>query len=75
MSKYKVIQKGQFATNSAMHVNRDEILPVPYTQKTSLPLYHLPISLLKVIDERELLPEYLMMGFKDLNLTERLGLL
>jgi type I restriction enzyme S subunit len=27
LSKYKVIKKGQFATN-LMHVNRDEVLPV-----------------------------------------------
>ena len=27
LSKYKIIRKGQFATN-IMHVNRDEILPV-----------------------------------------------
>jgi type I restriction enzyme S subunit len=27
LSKYKVVSKGQFATN-LMHVNRDEVLPV-----------------------------------------------
>jgi type I restriction enzyme S subunit len=35
LSKYKIIRKGQFATN-IMHVNRDEILPVALYQNDEL---------------------------------------
>jgi len=63
LSKYKVIQKGQFATN-LMHVNRDEVLPVAlYTDDESALVSPAYITF-EVIDESELLPEFLMMEFQ-----------
>lgn len=63
LSKYKIIRKGQFATN-IMHVNRDEILPVALYQN-ELPAIVSPAYMtFEVIDENELLPEFLMMEFQ-----------
>jgi type I restriction enzyme S subunit len=63
LSKYKLISKGQFATN-LMHVNRDEVLPVAlYTGEE--PAITSPAYItFEVIDEQELLPEFLMMEFQ-----------
>lgn len=63
LSKYKLIQKGQFATN-LMHVNRDEILPVGLYQSDEPSIVSPAYITFKVIDEKELLPEYLMMEFQ-----------
>lgn len=63
LSKYKVIQKGQFATN-LMHVNRDEVLPVALYTDDEPAIVSPAYITFEVIDERELLPEYLMMEFQ-----------
>ncbi|HNQ67973.1 MAG TPA: restriction endonuclease subunit S [Bacteroidales bacterium] len=63
LSKYKVIRKGQFATN-IMHVNRDEILPVALYQNEEPAIVSPAYMTFEVIDENELLPEFLMMEFQ-----------
>lgn len=63
LSKYKLIQKGQFATN-LMHVNRDEVLPVGLYQSDEPSIVSPAYITFEVIDENELLPEYLMMEFQ-----------
>jgi type I restriction enzyme S subunit len=63
LSKYKIIQKGQFATN-IMHVNRDEILPVALYQNEEPAIVSPAYMTFEVIDENELLPEFLMMEFQ-----------
>lgn len=60
LSKYKIIQKGQFATN-IMHVNRDEVLPVALYQNNEPAIVSPAYMTFEVIDENVLLPEYLMM--------------
>jgi type I restriction enzyme S subunit len=60
LSKYKIIQKGQFATN-IMHVNRDEVLPVALYQNEEPAIVSPAYMTFEVIDENVLLPEYLMM--------------
>ena len=62
LSKYKIIKKGQFATN-IMHVNRDEILPVALYQNDEPAIVSPAYVTFEVIDETELLPEFLMMEF------------
>ncbi len=62
LSKYKVIQKGQFATN-LMHVNRDEVLPVALYTEDEPALVSPAYITFEIIDEDELLPEFLMMEF------------
>jgi len=63
LSKYKIIQKGQFAY-SAMQVGRDETIRLAlYTEDT--PAIISPAYLvIEVNDENELLPEYMMMWFQ-----------
>ena len=63
LSKYKIIQKGQFATN-IMHVNRDEILPVALYQNDEPAIVSPAYMTFEVIDENVLLPEFLMMEFQ-----------
>ncbi len=63
LSKYKIIRKGQFATN-IMHVNRDEILPVALYQNEVPAIVSPAYMTFEVIDENELLPEFLMMEFQ-----------
>ncbi len=63
LSKYKIIRKGQFATN-IMHVNRDEILPVALYQNEEPAIVSPAYMTFEVIDENELLPEFLMMEFQ-----------
>ncbi len=63
LSKYKVIQKGQFATN-LMHVNRDEVLPVALYTEDEPALVSPAYITFEVIDENELIPEFLMMEFQ-----------
>lgn len=63
LSKYKIIQKGQFATN-IMHVNRDEVLPVALYQNQEPAIVSPAYMTFEVIDENVLLPEYLMMEFQ-----------
>ena len=59
LSKYKIIKKGQFATN-LMHVNRDEVLPVALYTEEEPALVSPAYKTFEVIDEEELLPEFLM---------------
>lgn len=63
LSKYKVVSKGQFATN-LMHVNRDEVLPVALYTDEKPALVSPAYKTFEVIDETELLPEFLMMEFQ-----------
>ncbi len=63
LSKYKIIQKGQFATN-IMHVNRDEVLPVALYQNEEPAIVSPAYMTFEVIDKNVLLPEYLMMEFQ-----------
>lgn len=63
LSKYKIIQKGQFATN-LMHVNRDEVLPVSLYTFEEPALVSPAYTTFEVIDENILLPEFLMMEFQ-----------
>jgi type I restriction enzyme S subunit len=60
LSKYKVVKKGQFATN-LMHVNRDEVLPVALYTGEKPALVSPAYKTFEVINEKELLPEFLMM--------------
>jgi len=63
LSKYKIISKGQFATN-LMHVNRDEVLPVSLYTFDEPALVSPAYSTFEVIDENVLLPEFLMIEFQ-----------
>ncbi len=63
LSKYKIITKGQFATN-IMHVNRDEILPVALYENEYPAIVSPAYVTFEVKDENELLPEFLMMEFQ-----------
>jgi type I restriction enzyme S subunit len=63
LSKYKIIKKGQFATN-IMHVNRDEILPVALFQNEEPAIVSPAYMTFEVIDKNILLPEFLMMEFQ-----------
>ncbi len=63
LSKYKVVSKGQFATN-LMHVNRDEVLPVALYTDEKPALVSPAYKTFEVIDETKLLPEFLMMEFQ-----------
>lgn len=61
LSKYKVIQKGQFACN-VMHVGRDERIPIAlYTENA--PAIISPAYFVFVVEDDNLLPEFLMMKF------------
>jgi type I restriction enzyme, S subunit len=63
LAKYKVIQKGQFATN-LMHVNRDEVLPVGLYSNEQPAIVSPAYITFEVLDENKILPEYLMMEFQ-----------
>lgn len=63
LSNYKLISKGQFATN-LMHVNRDEVLPVALYTDDEPALTSPAYITFEIIDESELLPEFLMMEFQ-----------
>jgi len=62
LSNYKVIKKGQFATN-IMHVGRDERLPISLYKDDEPAIVSPAYKTFEVIDENELLSEYLMMEF------------
>lgn len=63
LSKYKIINKGQFAY-SAMQVGRDETIRIAL-YSSDIPAIISPAYLvIEVNDENELLPEYLMMWFQ-----------
>jgi type I restriction enzyme S subunit len=63
LSKYKIINKGQFATN-IMHVGRDERLPIGLYEFDEPAIISPAYMIFEVIDKNELLPEFLMMEFQ-----------
>lgn len=63
MSKYKIIQKGQFAY-SAMQVGRDECIRLALYTEDKPAIISPAYSVIEVIDKNELLPEYMMMWFQ-----------
>lgn len=63
MSKYKIIRKGQFAY-SAMQVGRDECIRLALYTDDKPAIISPAYSVIEVIDENELLPEYMMMWFQ-----------
>ena len=60
MSNYKIIRKNQFAC-SLMQVRRDKKIPVALQQKYNEAIISQAYPVFQVINEDELLPEYLMM--------------
>jgi type I restriction enzyme S subunit len=63
LSKYKIIQKGQFAY-SAMQVGRDETIRIALYTHDEPAIISPAYLVIEVNDENELLPEYMMMWFQ-----------
>ncbi|MCB0536052.1 MAG: restriction endonuclease subunit S [Bacteroidetes bacterium] len=63
MSKYKVINKGQFACK-LMSVGRDKKLPVSYYTEDFPSIVSSAYFVFEIIDNNELLDDYLMMWFR-----------
>lgn len=63
MSKYKVINKGQFACK-LMSVGRDKKLPVSYYEEDFPSIVSSAYFVFEIIDNNELLDDYLMMWFR-----------
>lgn len=63
LSKYKIIQKGQFAY-SAMQVGRDETIRLALYADEKPAIISPAYLVIEVNDENELLPEYMMMWFQ-----------
>ncbi|NFG11313.1 restriction endonuclease subunit S [Clostridium botulinum] len=62
MTKYKVVEKGQFACNR-MHVGRDKRLPISLHKGNDSIIVSPAYTVFEIRDERILNPEYLMMWF------------
>lgn len=62
MSKYKVVQKGQFACNR-MHVGRDKRLPIALHKENESIIVSPAYTVFEIIDHSVLDAEYLMMWF------------
>ncbi|MBN2747523.1 MAG: restriction endonuclease subunit S [Bacteroidales bacterium] len=62
MENYKIIRKKQFAC-STMQVRRDKKMPVALLQEVDEAIISQAYPVFEVKDEKELLPEYLMMWF------------
>ena len=62
MSNYKIIRKNQFAC-STMQVRRDKKMPVALLEEFDVAIISQAYPVFEVIDEKELLPEYLMLWF------------
>jgi len=62
LSNYKIIRKGQFAC-SVMQVRRDKKMPVALLTDVDEAIISQAYPVFKIIDETQLLPEYLMMWF------------
>lgn len=62
MANYKIIRKGQFAC-SIMQVRRDRKMPIALLRDFDEAIISQAYPVFQVKDERELLPEYLMMWF------------
>lgn len=63
LTKYKIIKKGQFAY-SAMQVGRDETIRIALYTENEPAIISPAYSVIEVIDENDLLPEFLMMWFQ-----------
>lgn len=63
LSKYKIIQKGQFAY-SAMQVGRDETIRLALYAEENPAIISPAYLVIEVNDKYELLPEYMMMWFQ-----------
>lgn len=63
LSKYKIIQKGQFAY-SAMQVGRDETIRIALYTHDEPAIISPAYLVIEVNDESEFLPEYMMMWFQ-----------
>lgn len=63
LSKYKIIQQGQFAYSS-MQVGRDETLRVALYDDTEIAIISPAYQVFEVIDNEQVLPEFLMMWFR-----------
>ena len=73
LSKYKVVEKNQFACNR-MHVGRDYRIPISRSDKDEPFMVSQAYDLFEIKDTEELDPEYLMMWFFEKSLTECLVL-
>ena len=62
MAKYKIIHKNQFAC-STMQVRRDGKMPVALLKNYDEAIISQAYPVFEVVDEKELLPDYLMMWF------------
>jgi len=62
LSKYKIVKKRQFAMN-VMHVGRDEKLPISLYLNDDSAIVSPAYLTFEVIDEKVILPEYLMLQF------------
>lgn len=60
MANYKVIKKGQFAC-SLMQVRRDKKIPVALQQDFDIAIISQAYFVFEVVDQEDLIPEYLMM--------------
>src|SRR5690606_10502113 len=63
LSKYKVVQKGQFAFNP-MHVGRDEMLPISLWLEDEPIIVSPAYVVFEILDHNILDPNYLMMWCK-----------
>lgn len=63
LSKYKVISKENFAIN-LMQVGRDELLRIALYQDDKKSIISNAYKTFKIIDEKKILPEFLMMNFQ-----------
>lgn len=62
MSNYKIIRKNQFAC-STMQVRRDKKMPVALLKEFDVAIISQAYPVFEVMDENEILPEYLMLWF------------
>lgn len=62
LSRYKVVNKGQFACNR-MHVGRDKRLPVALSTRDESFIVSPAYDVFEIVDSQKLLPDYLMMWF------------
>lgn len=70
LSKYKLIKKGQFATN-LMHVNRDEVLPIALYSEEEFAIVSPAYTTFEIKQTDKLLPEFLMIEFLRLEFDRR----
>ena len=63
LSTYKVVTKGQFATN-LMHVDRDELVPVSLLKDYDKALISPAYNVFEIIDENIVNSDYLLICFK-----------